>query len=127
MTITLDIGGEGRHPRAVNLNRYRHKTLGPKRGEPIPNLIVGHAERIPMADRSISHVIVERTPLSQRALAEIARVIAPGATIELVHVPLPDEDRHARALKMLHGKVERSHLQIAGQWVQRTRIEFGAT
>ena len=97
MTIRLDIGGEGRHPGALNLNRSRHKTLGPATGQPIPNLIVGRADVIPLADRSISQVIVERTPLSRQAIAEIARVIAPGGTIVLVHVPLADADRHAPA------------------------------
>ena len=32
----LDIGGEGRHPDAWNLNPRKTKTLGPDRGLPIP-------------------------------------------------------------------------------------------
>ncbi|HEY4311768.1 MAG TPA: hypothetical protein VGN12_20140 [Pirellulales bacterium] len=123
MTITLDIGGEGRHPGAVNLNRSRVKTLGPERGQPIPNLIVGRADSIPLANGSVSQVIVERTPLSTNALAEIARVTAPQGKIILIHVPLPDADRHERALQMLPGKVERRDIFI-GQRVQETRIEF---
>ncbi len=94
MTITLDIGGEGRHPGALNLNLSRHKTLGAERGVTIPNLIVARADRLPLADRSVQRLIVERTPLSREALAEIARVVAPQGTIELAHVPLPNADRH---------------------------------
>jgi ubiquinone/menaquinone biosynthesis C-methylase UbiE len=127
MPITLDIGGEGRHPGALNLNRLRHKTLGADRGGVIPNLIVARADRLPLPDRSVARVIVERTPLSREALAEIARVIAPQGTIELAHVPLPDADRHAQALAMLPGSVERRCRQIGGQWVQETHFTVPAS
>lgn len=126
MTITLDIGGEGRHPGALNLNRSRYKTLGAERGSPIPNVIVARADRIPLADGSVQHVIVERTPLSRTALAEIARVVAPGGTIELAHVPLPGEDRHAQALAILPGRTQRRLRQIASQWVQETHFTVPA-
>jgi ubiquinone/menaquinone biosynthesis C-methylase UbiE len=126
MPITLDIGGEGRHPGAINLNRSRHKTLGRQRGEPIPHLVVARADAIPLADRSVDRVIVERTPLNRSALAEIARVIAPGGVIVLAHVPLPDADRHAEARRILRGCAIRSRRQLAGQWVQETRIEIAA-
>ncbi len=66
MPITLDIGGEGRHKAAINLNRNRRKTLGAGRGEPIPQLVVGRADAIPLADKSVDYIIVERTPLSRR-------------------------------------------------------------
>jgi ubiquinone/menaquinone biosynthesis C-methylase UbiE len=122
MTITLDIGGEGRHPGALNVNLSRVKTLGTDRGGLIPNLIVARADRLPFADRSVARVIVERTPLSRQALTEIARVIAPEGTIELSHVPLPDADRHAQAVAMLPGRVERCRRQIGGQWVQETHF-----
>jgi ubiquinone/menaquinone biosynthesis C-methylase UbiE len=122
VTITLDIGGEGRHPGAVNLNLSRKKTLGLARGQCIPNLIVGRADRMPFADRSIAHIIVERTPLTQEALAEIARVIAPGGMIELAHVPWEHADRHGRALEMLPGESQQRRRRIAGQMVQETRF-----
>jgi hypothetical protein len=124
MPITLDIGGEGRHPGAFNLNRSSRKTLGSGRGQPIPRLIVARADAIPLADQSVQRVIVERTPLSRGALREIARIAAPGGVVELVHVPLPDADRHHEALQVLSGTIERRRLQIAGQWVQETRIEL---
>jgi ubiquinone/menaquinone biosynthesis C-methylase UbiE len=126
MPITLDIGGEGRHPGALNLNRSRRKTLGQQRGQPIPHLVVGRADAIPLADGSVDRVIVERTPLNRAALAEIARVVAPGGVVVLAHVPLPDADRHAEARQILHGRVTRRRRQLAGQCVQETRIEVNA-
>lgn len=122
--ITLDIGGEGRRAAAINLNRSRHKTLGPNRGTVIPRLIVGRADAIPLADRSVARVVVERTPLSPAALAEIARVILPGGVVLLAHVPLEKEDRHARAIGALAGPVRRRSARLFGQTVQVTRIRI---
>lgn len=127
MPITLDIGGEGRHAEAINLNPSRHKTLGSSRGEPIPRLLVARADALPLADRSVARVIVERTPLSLQAMAEICRVIAPGGTVLLRHVPLPDADRHQAARELLAGRVERAMCQLDGQWVQETRIDVAAS
>jgi hypothetical protein len=124
MGITLDVGGEGRHAQALNLNCHRHKTLGSRRGEPIPRLIIARSDRIPLADGSVARVIVERTPLTQAALAEIRRVLAPGGIVILRHVPLPWHDRHATARRMLPGRAWRRRQVIAGQQVQETRIEL---
>jgi ubiquinone/menaquinone biosynthesis C-methylase UbiE len=124
--ITLDIGGEGRRAAAINLNRSRYKTLGPKRGELIPRLIVGRADAIPLADDSVARVVVERTPLNPAALAEIARVVSPGGVIVLAHVPLDHGDRHARAIDALAGIVQRRSARLFGQSVQVTRIRVAA-
>src|SRR5688500_1469436 len=97
MTMVLDIGGEGRHPRAWNLNPSRVKTLGRHRGAPIPRLILGRADAIPLADGSVDRVYVERTPLRDAALREIARIIRPGGVVTLRHVVIPGRDRHGRA------------------------------
>jgi hypothetical protein len=69
----LDIGGEGRHPTAWNLNPRATKTLGPDRGEPIPRLIRGRGESIPLPDRSVDVVIVEQTPLQDWSTTGDAR------------------------------------------------------
>lgn len=124
--ITLDIGGEGRRATAINLNRSRLKTLGPNRGELIPRLIVGRADAIPLADHSVTRVVVERTPLSPAALAEIARVVAPGGVVVLAHVPLDHGDRHARAITALPGIVQRRSARLFGQSVQVTRIRMAS-
>ncbi len=124
MPITLDIGGEGRHAGAINLNLSRQKTVGTGRGEPIPHLLVARADAIPLADCSVERVIVERTPLGRGAMAEIARIIAPGGTVLLRHVPLPNTDRHQIARELIAGRVECTRYQIGRQWVQETRIEI---
>jgi hypothetical protein len=118
----LDIGGEGRHPGAVNVNTRRYKTLGSGRGEPIPRLLCARADALPLACGSVGRIVVERTPLTAAALAEIARVIAPRGTIVLRHAPLLDRDRHARAREYLGGHAVQRRLLLAGQWVQETRI-----
>lgn len=124
MHLSIDIGGEGRHAAAVNVNTRCCKTLGPEKGEPIPRLLCARADALPLASGSVAQIIVERTPLSPAALAEIARVIAPGGTIVLRHVPLPHGDRHARAREHLGGNAVTGTLRLAGQWVQETRIRM---
>ena len=57
--MILDIGGEGRHPEAWNLNPRSRKTVGKQRGELIPLLIQGRGESIPLADRTVDVLIVE--------------------------------------------------------------------
>jgi hypothetical protein len=96
----LDIGGEGRHPRAWNLNPSRVKTLGREAGRPIPRLIVGRSDAIPLADGCVTTFVVERTPLRRRALCELARVAAPHAVIILRHARPAWSDPHrlARAI-----------------------------
>ena len=101
----LDIGGEGRYRNAWCLNPRSVKTLGPERGQPIPRLILGRADHIPCADGSLDCILVERTPLTARALREIARTIAPAGRIILRHIPLPWQDRHATAKAILPGQV----------------------
>ena len=123
MNLLLDIGGEGRYADAVNINTRRYNTLEPGRGEPIPRLIVARADAIPLARGSVARIVVERTPLTAAALAEIARVIAPQGMIVLRHVPLERGDRHGRARDYLGGRAERRTLRLAGQWVQETRIQ----
>jgi hypothetical protein len=55
----LDIGGEGRHAEAWNLNPSPVKTLGPEKGLPIPRRIAGRANAIPLPDHSVDRIIVE--------------------------------------------------------------------
>src|SRR5690606_8692491 len=93
----IDIGGEGRHPEAWNVNPSSVKTLGPGRGEPIPRHILGRSESLPLEDASVDLIIVEKTPLRRGALEEIARVISPGGRVILRHVPLPGMDCHELA------------------------------
>ncbi|MEX0713416.1 MAG: methyltransferase domain-containing protein [Pirellulales bacterium] len=118
--MVLDVGGEGRHPHAWNLNLSHVKTVGPGKGQAIGRLILGRAEAIPVADESVDLVIVERTPLTREALREIARVVSRGGRIVLRHVPLPRRDRHALAASVLGRPPERCLAYIAEQLVQET-------
>lgn len=118
----LDIGGEGRHSEAWNLNPRRYKTFGPQRGELIPRWIEGRGERIPLPDGSVEVVIVERTPLVPATLAEIARVASSTARIILRHVPVHHLDPHRLAVQALNGTIERGTITIGSHTLQETVI-----
>ena len=121
MPLLLDIGGEGRHRAAWNLNPSRTATIGRRRGRPIPRLLVGRVSCLPFADGSIDCILVERTPLSRAALREIGRVVAAHGSIVLRHVPLADGDRHRLAKQVLsERKYRQSTLTIGRQTVQQT-------
>jgi hypothetical protein len=116
------VGGEGRNVAAWNLNPSRFRTFGPQRGEPIPRLILGRGEAIPLADGSVDVVIVERTPLRPVTLGEILRVCRPTATIVLRHVVTPGGDPHRVALDLLLGDVTRGWIKIGSHTLRETVI-----
>ena len=118
----LDVGGEGRHPEAWNLNPSLVKTIGNKRGQPIPQHISGRAEDIPLGDGTADRVIVERTPLQRAALKEIARVVSSNGTIILRHAHSPYWDPHALAKRILPGRISQRTFRLAGQVVQETEF-----
>ncbi len=125
--FVLDIGGEGRHLNAWNLNPRTMKTIGPHRGQPIPRLIQGRAENIPLPNGSVDEVIVERTPLLAAAYGEILRVAKSGAVIILRHAPIPRFDPHCLAHRLLMGKKSCSTTQIGSQMLQQTTIQLDET
>ncbi len=122
--VVLDIGGEGRHAGAWNLNPSRVKTIGPERGQLIPQHILGRADDIPLADGSVDRLIAERTPLLAPALREIARVISPTGTVILRHVRPPYGDPHALARRSLPGRVTYRMIWLAGRLVQETQFHL---
>ena len=124
--LILDIGGEGRHPEAWNLNPRTKQTLAPRLGEPIARLIRARGERIPLAAESVDLVIVERTPLRPATLSEIRRVAKPGSLVLLRHADLPGLDPHRVALRMLPGSVRRCVLQIGRRTCRETLIRLKA-
>ena len=123
--FVLDVGGEGRNTAAWNLNPSRVRTFGPQRGQPIPRLIQGRGEAIPLADGSVDLLIVERTPLRPATLAEILRVSRSTATIVLRHVVTPGGDPHRLALEYLQGEVTRDWFKIGSHAVRETTIRLG--
>jgi hypothetical protein len=122
--MVLDIGGEGRHPEAWNLNPRSQKTLGPHRGEQIPRLIQGRGEFIPLHVRTVDVLIVERTPLRAATLTEILRVARPSAEIILRHAIALQRDPHRHALRVLKGIVEQRAAMIGRLPVQETIIRL---
>lgn len=118
--FTLDIGGEGRHQAAWNLNPSPVKTKGADRGSLIPRLILGRAELIPLPDKSVDRLIVERTPLRRRALEEIRRVATPTGLVILRHAVPLDIDPHRLAVQVLDGCTQQRTVHIDGQRVQET-------
>lgn len=120
--FVLDIGGEGRHPGAWNLNPRTHRTLGAGSGRPIPRLIRGRGESIPLPDGSVDVLIVERTPLRSATLREMLRVAKPSATAILRHAITPAGDPHRLAFQLLKGTVTRRMTTIGRQRVRETIV-----
>jgi len=124
--LMLDIGGEGRHADAWNLNLSRVKTLGPERGAAIPRLILGRADAIPLPDGSVDRVIAERTPLRREALCEIRRIIAADGTVVLRHARPPNLDPHRLAYDILPGRVEQRTILRGSRRLQETLFRSDA-
>ena len=120
--FVLDVGGEGRHPQAWNLNPSPVKTLGNQRGQPIPRHLYARADAIPLADRSVDRLIVERTPLRAAACRDIARVIASPGVVVLRHVRSPIGDPHGLAKQIILGRVSQRDITLGNRIVQETVI-----
>tara|TARA_A100001391_G_scaffold196610_1_gene175513 strand:+ start:1449 stop:1877 length:429 start_codon:yes stop_codon:yes gene_type:complete len=122
----LDVGGEGRYATAMNLNPSAEKTLGPNKGQPIPNRIDGRAEDIPLPDSSVRAIIVERTPLRNEAIDELARVATDDAILVFRHLVNEHYDPHTRVREQINGEVDIDQLELDGQTVQQLTIRLGA-
>lgn len=122
--FVLDIGGEGRHRGAWNLNPRTHRTLGAGAGRPIPRLILGRGESIPLADHTVDVLIVERTPLRTATLLEMLRVAKPSATAILRHAITPLGDPHRLALEVLKGRATRRVTTIGRHPVRETVVSL---
>lgn len=118
--LVLDIGGEGRYSYAMNLNPSSAKTFGSDRGAPIPRLIHGRADAIPLPDQCVDVIVVERTPLRADSLHEIRRVIRPEGMIILRHTVPPISDPHRIACQLLAGCVSQRKYRRSGRWMQET-------
>ncbi len=120
--LVLDIGGEGRHPAAWNLNPRMRRSFGPECGEPIPRLICGRGDAIPLRDGCVDVLLVERTPLRLDVLREILRVARPSATVVLRHVEGPLGDPHRVAVRMLKGTRRQRTTHIGRHTVRETVV-----
>lgn len=81
----VDIGGEGRYPGAINVNPMGSTSTTGVAGRPIPDLVLGRGEQLPIASGTVDRVTVESAPLRPGAADEIARVLRPGGTVRLLH------------------------------------------
>jgi RHS repeat-associated protein len=81
--VSVDIGGEGAHASAINLNPQRVTSTTPSR--PIPRLVPGVGERLPLSSSTADLITVEGAPLRAGAAQEIGRVLRPTGEIRLVH------------------------------------------
>ncbi len=119
MIELLDVGGEGRLKRAINLNVSSVKTLGKNKGQPIPHFLRGRADAIPLPVNSVRTLVMERTPLTEAAVVEIQRVTAPGGYIILRH-NASINDPHRLANAVLGKAVATSKMAIGSQIVQQS-------
>ena len=124
MAFILDIGGEGAHPHAWNLNPSRVRTLNPRRGTPIPRHISGRADAIPLPDHSVDQIIVERTPLRKAALHEIARVLQRPGSIVLRHAMSTNLDPHRLARTILPGLVRQRSIWVGRQMMLESHFHL---
>lgn len=122
--FVLDIGGEGRHREAWNLNPSRVKTCGPERGTPIPRWIEGRGDAIPLGDGVADVVIMERTPLLRAVIAEIRRVLKPTGTAILRHVQPLGRDPHRDLVELLPGQSTQRTWQAGRHVLQETVIRL---
>ncbi|WP_259631803.1 site-2 protease family protein [Stieleria sedimenti] len=116
----LDIGGEGRYEIAWNLNPRSLKTLGPDKGVAIPRHILGRAECIPLPDRSVQQIIMERAPMRRAAVLEMIRVIVPGGTIILRHHAGSGHNPHVIAHQLIGADFSVQQITIGRQELQQT-------
>lgn len=120
--FVLDVGGEGRHPAAWNLNQRRERSGASRANGPIPRLILARADAIPLARGAVDLAIVERTPLLVRALRELERVVKSGGAILLRHAITPAGDPHRVALRLLSGTADRRQFAHRGYQIQETIV-----
>lgn|GEM_PF-1952454 len=122
--FVLDVGGEGRHPAAWNLNRRQERSGAGRSAGPIPRLILARTDAMPLADGTVDLAIVERTPLRAEALRELNRVVKPDGAILLRHAITPAGDPHRVARRYLGGTVARRVFVHRGHRIQETIIRL---
>lgn len=122
--LVLDIGGEGRHPEALDLNPSAIRTVGEARGEPIPNLILGRGEAHPSARQFRRRGACERAPLLKRTLLEILRITKHSGKIRLQHARPAWSDPHDLALAILPGNVVQRATHEGNYVVQDTEMHL---
>jgi hypothetical protein len=116
--VHIDVGGEGRYRRAVNLNPRREATTTGTPGRRIPRLVQGVGEQLPFRSGIADLLTVENTPLRPGAAAELDRVIRRGGIIVLRHPADYAEIAHRQVIVIVGG----SYTQRISRGMITTRI-----
>jgi RHS repeat-associated protein len=104
--VHIDIGGEGAHVEAINLNP---STVTSTQGANlIPRRVPGVGERLPFSSRTADVITLEGAPLRPGAAEEIGRVIRPGGEVTLVNPSDYAAAAHQRVADVLRGSVTRT-------------------
>ena len=117
-SVHLDIGGEGRYPNAVNVNRARPDQLP----HAVPNMVRAHGERLPFRDRCADTITLENAQIKPGTGSEIARVIKPGGTIRLVGPADVAKTAHADIARAVGGTVTQTTTGSGDQAITTTTI-----
>lgn len=121
----IDIGGEGRHSAAWNVNPRRYRTCGPTHGEPIPRWILGRADALPLPDHVVDLILVERTPLTRTSMDEIRRVVKLDGTIVLRHARPFGMDPHRVVKTVFTGRFIERECAVGTSHCQELVIQLG--
>ena len=103
--VHIDIGGEGRYPKAINVNPGPHQTTTGVWGNPIPNQVKAKGQLLPFSDNSIHAISLENAPITTAIAKEIKRVVKPGGTILLKHHPEYAAGAHTMLINLVNGQV----------------------
>jgi RHS repeat-associated protein len=116
--IVVDIGGEGRHENAININVSSKSLSGDvvngkyNQGDPIPHLIlINPGSGLPFDDDTVDHVISESSPITSDPYAtELPRILKPGGEVT-IRVPKEAADFISAFLERL-GSSDKSQKPI---------------
>lgn len=106
--LHVDIGGEARFARAINVNPGTLTTTTGAAGRRIPNLVQAVGEQLPVRSHLAQLVTVENTPLRSGAAGEIARLLAPGGEVFLRHPVDYGRVAHNAVAASIHGSMEQA-------------------
>ena len=108
--VHIDIGGEGRYPKAVNLNPARIGSRGR-----IPRLVRGVGEHLPFRSQVAEVITLENAP------QEIKRVIKPFGKIVIVNPDYYAAITHAQVIHAVGGRYKQTTRN--GQTVTRIWVD----
>jgi hypothetical protein len=106
----IDIGGEGRHAGALNVNPSKVTSTTGAAGRPIPNHVPFDGKRLPFADQSVDVIHLENAPIRPETIAEIKRVLRLGGDVRLVGPEDVSAALHQQIAEAIGGKMFQTRL-----------------